>query len=117
MRFTKEWSTVQQVRELEDGKTAGLQTVLASMDSQLTALSIPAPADITYKGPRPSVDVLMLAVILSRGKDFVTGFALELVEVGMGVGHVPAHVVLRGIDVGAVRYLAAKASVLHSIVY
>lgn len=94
-----------------------MQEVLTSMDSQLTALSISASAYIAYEGPGACMDVLVLAVILSRGQDLVTGLTLELVEVGMGVSHMSPHVVLRGIDVGAAGHLAAKASVLHSIGY
>lgn len=86
------------------------------MDSQLTTLSIPAPTDIANKGFRPCVDVLVLAVILLGGQHFVTDLALKLMEVGMSVGHMPAHVVLGSVDVFAALHLATKASVLHQLV-
>ena len=90
--------------------------MLPSVDGQLTALPVPTSADIANEGFCPCVDVLMLAVILLGGQDFVTDLALKLMEVGVCVGHMPAHIVLGSINVLAARHLATKASVFHQMV-
>jgi hypothetical protein len=90
--------------------------MLASVDGQLTALPVPASTDIANKGLCACVDVLMLAVILLGRQDFMADLALKLVEVWMGVGHMPAHIVFGGVDVLAARHLATKASVFHQLV-
>jgi len=84
----------EQVSEFEDRETANWKEVFALVDSELAGLSEASSAEFADVGPRSCVDVLVLAVVLSRRQNSTTNFTLELVEIRVLVDHVSAAVVL-----------------------